>query len=107
MITIQRYRRPDGFVPFDDWFDKLRDRAARSRIMERIYRMQEGNFGDRVAVGEGVFELRIHSGSGFRVYYGQHGGELVLLLCGGSKKSQAADIGTARGYWREWKMRPR
>ena len=107
MIEIQRYRRPDGSAPFDEWYGSVPDLAGRLRVMERIYRMAEGNFGDRVAVGEGVFELRIHFGPGYRIYYGRQGEVLVLLLCAGSKKSQTTDIVNAKRYWREWKARPK
>ncbi|MFD2367819.1 type II toxin-antitoxin system RelE/ParE family toxin [Pseudoduganella sp. GCM10020061] len=75
--------------------------------MTRVYRMKGGNFGDHRPIGDGVFELRIHAGPGYRIYYGQHGDELVLLLCGGSKKSQDSDIRIAKGYWREWRVRPK
>jgi putative addiction module killer protein len=107
MIEIQRYRRPDGSVPFDEWFKALRDQSVQWQIMARVFRMRDGNFGDWAAVGEGVFELRIHSGPGYRIYYGRQGEVLVLLLCAGSKKAQGADIEKAKRYWREWKARPK
>jgi putative addiction module killer protein len=105
MIQIERYQRNDGSVPFDDWFESLRDRQGRSHIAARLNRIRSSNFGDHVAVGEGVFELRVHSGPGYRIYFGKEGSAIVLLLCAGAKKSQVADIETAKGYWREWKAR--
>jgi len=74
------------------WFEKLRDRQARGRILARIRRLQLGNPGDVKAVGEGVSELRISYGPGYRVYVVQRGAALVVLLAGGDKGSQARDI---------------
>ena len=80
---------------FDAWFDALRDKRAARRIQARIDRAEEGNFGDSKPVGEGVSEMRIHYGPGFRVYFTQHGLELVILLAGGDKSTQAKDIQSA------------
>ncbi|MBO6541150.1 MAG: type II toxin-antitoxin system RelE/ParE family toxin [Rhizobiaceae bacterium] len=77
------------------WFDGLRDVAARSRIAIRIRRLSLGNFGDVKPVGGGISELRVDYGPGYRVYFKQHGAELVVLLAGGDKKSQARDIAKA------------
>lgn len=80
---------------FSNWLDGLRDLRARARIQVRIERLALGNPGDAQPVGEGVSELRIHFGPGYRVYYKQRGRELVVLLAGGDKSSQAKDIKTA------------
>ena len=80
---------------FSNWLDGLRDLRARARIQVRIERLALGNPGDAQPVGEGVSELRIHFGPGSRVYYKQRGRELVVLLAGGDKSSQAKDIKTA------------
>jgi putative addiction module killer protein len=77
---------------FADWFGKLRDHRARSRIAARIVRIEAGNFGDCKAVGGGVSELRVDAGPGYRVYFTVRGQELVILLCGGDKGSQRRDI---------------
>lgn len=77
------------------WFDSLRDRQACARIDIRIRRLSIGNFGDVKPVGEGVSELRIDYGPGYRVYFAQRARELVILLAGGDKRSQEADIKTA------------
>lgn len=80
---------------FDAWFDGLRDRRAKARIQARIDRAESGNLGDCKPVGEGVSEMRIHHGAGYRVYFTQVGLELVILLAGGNKSTQASDIKTA------------
>jgi putative addiction module killer protein len=80
---------------FDAWFSALRDRQARARIQARIDRAEDGNFGDCKPVGEGVSEMRIHHGAGYRVYFTMIGLEIVILLAGGNKSTQAADIKTA------------
>ena len=74
------------------WFESLADRQVRARIQVRIDRLQDGNPGDVAPVGEGVSELRLHFGSGWRVYYTERGGSLVILLAGGPKSSQTKDI---------------
>ncbi len=80
---------------FDRWFDGLKDRKAKSRIQVRIDRAEEGNFGDCQPVGGGVSEMRIHHGAGYRVYFKKFGREWVILLAGGDKASQQADIKAA------------
>jgi len=88
---------------FDAWFSNLRDRDAKTRIQARIDRAEEGNFGDSEPVGEGVSEMRIHFGPGYRVYFIRRGMEVVVLLAGGDKSSQAKDIKAALRLARELK----
>jgi len=80
---------------FRDWLIGLRDLRARTQILRRIDRAEAGNLGDVEPVGEGVSEMRIHQGPGYRVYFVQRGQTLILLLCGGDKSSQPTDIGRA------------
>jgi len=105
MIEIFRYQLVDGKEPVTDWLQSLKDKQAQAKIRVRIKRLESGNFGDCDPVGGGVQELREHLGAGYRVYFGRHGQTVVILLCGGSKKSQAADIKTAKEYWEDWKRR--
>jgi putative addiction module killer protein len=80
-------------------------KSHRHAIRIRLRQVEAGNMGDCEPVGEGVVELRVHVGAGYRVYCGQRGKAMVILLCGGSKGSQAADIKRAKVYWAEWKRR--
>lgn len=81
---------------FDDWFAKLRDRKVVLAIDRRVARLREGNFGDSKAVGEGVSELRLDMGPGYRIYFSRQGSVIVILLCGGDKDSQRRDIDRAK-----------
>ncbi|MFC6839186.1 type II toxin-antitoxin system RelE/ParE family toxin [Xanthomonas theicola] len=105
MIEVRRYQRADGVVPLADWLADLRDARARAKLEIRFRRVSLGIFGDIKAVGEGVLELREDIGPGYRVYLGRHGAALVILLCGGDKRSQDADIQRAKEYWLDWKRR--
>ncbi|MEK0180527.1 MAG: type II toxin-antitoxin system RelE/ParE family toxin [Oscillatoriales cyanobacterium] len=100
---IQRYTTPDGKVPFSEWLDSLRDLKAKFKIDGRLDRVQEGNLGDYRSVGEGVYELRINYGPGYRVYFGQVGTTIVLLLIGGDKSTQEQDINKAKEYWTDYR----
>ena len=82
------------------WFNRLRDRQARARINTRIRRLSLGNFGDVKPVGQGISELRINCGPGYRVYFTQQGQTLVILLAGGDKRTQNQDIKTAQSLAR-------
>ena len=88
---------------FDAWFEALRDKQAARRIQARIDRVEDGNFGDCQPVGEGVSEMRIHYGPGYRVYLAQRGAEIVILLAGGDKVTQNKDIKTALGLAKQLK----
>lgn len=88
---------------FDIWLKKLRDKMAAARIQKRIERLAEGNPGDVKPVGHGISEMRIDYGPGYRVYYLSHGQFIVVLLCGGDKATQVADISTAEQIAAAWK----
>ena len=85
------------------WQRKLKDHRAKALIAARIFRLANGLSGDVKPVGQGVSELRIHYGSGYRVYFQQRGNEIILLLCGGVKRSQQKDIETALKLAEEWR----
>lgn len=105
IIEVRQYQTADGRSPFGEWLRQLRDAPARRRIAARIDRLQAGNRGDWKAVGGGVFELRVDAGPGYRVYCGQDGATLVLLLCAGDKRTQQHDIEMAHDYWKDYKAR--
>jgi putative addiction module killer protein len=88
---------------FDSWFEQLRDNQAKARIKARLRRAADGNFGDVKPVAKGISEMRIHYGPGYRLYFMQSGFEIVLLLAGGDKSTQANDIQTALALARKLK----
>ena len=81
---------------FDQWLEKLRDRTARAIISRRIDRVAEGNLGDVKSLGDGISEIRVDHGPGYRVYFTRRGNVLIVLLCGGDKGSQTRDVTRAR-----------
>lgn len=86
---------------FAQWLRKLRDVRARTKIVTRIRRAEFGNFGDVAPVGDGVSEMKVHYGPGYRIYFVQDGEEIVILLCGGDKSSQERDIARAKEMSKE------
>ena len=106
-MEILHYLTASGDDPYQLWLDALKDLKGRVAIQRRVDRVEHGNFGDRKFCQDGVWELRIDFGPGYRVYYAQEGKSVVLLLCGGSKRNQSADIKNAVNYWRDYKRRRR
>jgi putative addiction module killer protein len=96
------YADANGVEPFIDWLNGLRDIMGRKRILARVARLEQGNYGDCEPVGEGVSELRMFFGPGYRVYFGEDENNIVVLLCGGDKGSQHLDIKEAKAYWKEY-----
>ncbi len=88
---------------FEQWLRSLQDRAARVRIQARIDRLIDGHLGDCKPVGDGVSEMRIFDGPGYRLYFIQQGGTVVVLLCGGDKSSQERDIERAKALAKDWR----
>lgn len=105
MFEILDYLSPDGEDLYMAWLSGLSDRQARARILVRVQRMAAGNFGDCKPLQGGVWELRIDHGPGYRVYYAQAGKRLILLLTGGDKRKQQADIALALDRWQDWQHR--
>jgi putative addiction module killer protein len=96
------FRARNGRRPFEEWLDGLNDQRAVARVLARLARVRQGNLGDCKPVGEGVSELRVDYGPGYRVYFGQKGRTLVVLLCGGDKRTQDRDIRLAKLFWHEF-----
>ena len=105
MLDIRHYITPNGRDVFDEWLRQLRDTRAQVAILRRLVRVELGNFGDHKPCGAGVWELRIDVGPGYRTYYARAGQSVVVLPCGGDKRTQEADILRARAYWRDWQQR--
>jgi len=104
-VVLQYYQTADRKQPFAQWLAGLADRLARAKVQARLARVAAGNFGDVEPVGEGVSELRIDWGPGYRVYFAQVGNVIVLLLCGGDKRTQQRDIKRAKDYFEDYKRR--
>ena len=97
-MKIVHYTTEDGFDPYQEWMDALRDNRDKIAVLRRVDRAAQGNFGDHRACRDGVVEMRVDVGPGYRVYYFQHGQALVVLLCGGDKRTQDTDISTPVAY---------
>lgn len=107
MIEVRHYLTTSGHDVFAEWFDSLRDAKAQTRILARIARLAAENFGDCKPLRAGVWEMRIDWGPGYRVYYAMAGRKLVILLCGGDKRTQSSDIDRAVEYWNDHQERSR
>ena len=108
MYEIEHYLTPeDGRDLFIDWLQSLRDITAKIAVVRRVTRIEQGNFGDHKFCRDGVSELRIDVGAGYRVYYAVAGKRVVLLLCGGIKRTQSADIDRACECWQRWQKESR
>ena len=101
--AVDYYRTPAGKAPAQEWLSAIKDKLTQAILYKRIRQAGLGQFGKTRNVGDGVWELKIDYGPGYRVYYGIHGDELILILMAGSKRTQTADIKKARAYWIEWK----
>ena len=102
-IEIKLLETDEGKVPFEEWYDSLRDKITKVRVRRRLDCIELGNFGDTSSVGEGIFELRLHFGSGYRVYFARVGNTIIVLVGGGDKSSQKKDIAQAKALWRQYK----
>jgi len=100
-LNIVEYLR-DGKSPFEKWFNAV-DITAAAKITIALYRLEHGNFSNVKSVGKGVLEYRIDFGPGYRIYFGREGNELIILLGGGSKKTQSEDIKKAQTIWQQYK----
>lgn len=105
MYEIRHYLTSDQRDLFDEWLRSLKNSTAKVSIVRRLNRAEQGNFGDHKFCRDGVWELRVDVGAGYRVYYGIANRQVVLLLCGGDKRTQSADIDRACAYWQDWQRR--
>ena len=97
------YRDERGVKLFDEWLASLRDKRAQAKLEKRVLLMTKGDFGKTRPVGEGVIESKIDEGPGYRLYYAHYGMIVVLLICGGDKRTQDRDIKLAQDCWAQWK----
>lgn len=105
MYELKQYSDANGNNLFAEWLNSLKDRQGLARIAARLLRLENGNFGDCKSVGDGVWELRIDMGPGYRVYYAIENKKLILLCHGGDKSSQSTDIIKAISRWKDWQTR--
>jgi len=101
--AIGEFKTAEGINHYRRWLESLKDPIGKAQAEVRIKRLAKGNAGDSAPVGEGVQELRIDVGPGYRIYFGEHGDTLVLLLCGGDKSTQKKDIKLAKKLWSQAK----
>jgi len=102
---VRNYVTPEGRDAFREWLTSVKDSTARAAIRARIDRLLLGNLGDHRRLNGDLYELRIHYGPGYRIYCGDLDGETVILLCGGTKRTQKKDIQRANKYWQELRSR--
>ena len=105
VIQIELYTTSNEQQPFVEWLESLKDNSGRYRIKERLDRVTLGNFGDHKYIGDGISELRLDFGPGYRIYFGQKGKKIIILLCGGDKSTQKKDIKKAIAYWKDYLLR--
>ncbi len=102
---VRQYTTLDGRKPFEEWAESIRDTKTHTKVLGRISRVRRGNLGDHQHLDGGLYELKIDYGAGYRIYFGEVNRRKILLLWGGSKRTQSRDIQRARGYWEEFKKR--
>ncbi|HAD64205.1 MAG: addiction module protein [Alcanivorax sp.] len=105
MYKVLHYIDHRGAAPLDRWLRQLNDPLGKVAIIRRLNRLELGQVGDHKPCRQGVWELRINTGPGYRVYYAWADSKSLLLLCGGSKRRQSRDIERALLYWRHWRNR--
>ncbi len=98
---LRNYRTPAGKLPFVEWLKNIKDPTTRHRIRRRLDKLELGHYGDYRPLGDGICELKLDFGPGYRIYFAEKDDVIVILLCGGDKSSQEKDIKTAKMYWLE------
>ena len=104
-MEVRHYLTSAGRDPYQAWLDRLKDLRARVAIQRRVDRVTSGHFGDHKSCRDGVSELRVDVGPGYRVYYARHGSAVIVLLCAGDKRTQVSDIDMAVTYWADYLRR--
>ena len=104
-IKVEIYETNDGKVPFSDWLMKLKNVRASARILLRLDRVKQGNLGDHKSIADGLFELRVDTGAGYRVYFGRISDDQIVVLWGGDKSTQSRDIEKALTLWVDYRSR--
>lgn len=102
-MNIQIYQNENGNEPFEQWISSIRDTRTSVPIDNRLKRVRLGLLGDQRSIGEGIFELRLDFGPGYRIYFGRSGRAEILLLTSGDKNSQPRDIATPKRYWQHFR----
>ena len=105
MFELREYLTVNGRSPFGEWLSSLKEPKIRARIRVRLDRVSLGHFGDCKRLGGGIQELRLDIGPGYRIYFGQEGNRIIMLLCGGDKSTQRTDIIRARAFWADYNRR--
>lgn len=100
---LKIYQEKNGKLPLVNWIESIQNNIYKARIKNRLSRIEAGNIGDYKYLKSGIYELRLCFGAGFRIYFGKIGNVIVLLLCGGDKKTQKNDIEKAKKYWKDYK----
>ena len=104
-LTLRHYVTKSGKVPFKEWMTDIKDPVIRNRIRRRLDRVELGNYGDYKSLSDGVYELRLAFGAGYRIYFAEQDDVIVILLCGGDKSTQEKDIKTAKMYLKDLQER--
>jgi putative addiction module killer protein len=104
-FEVEIYETETGRVPFSEWLTSLKDTQAAARILLRIDRAKQGNLGDHKLISDSMFEFRIDTGAGYRVYFGRVSHQIIVILWGGDKGSQQRDIEKAQQYWMDYRSR--
>lgn len=99
--TLRNYSTQAGKVPFLDWLKSIKDPVIRHRIRRRLDRVELGHYGEYKPLGDGICELKLDFGPGYRIYFAEYDDVIIILLCGGDKSSQVKDINAAKIYWQE------
>jgi putative addiction module killer protein len=104
---LRYYTTISGKIPFLDWMKSIKDSTVRYRIRTRMDRVEIGHYGEYRVLSDGVCELKIDIGPGYRIYFAEQNNNIIILLCGGDKRHQTKDIRTAKMYWKELLERDR